>query len=186
MEIRPVRPADLDRLIDIDGTIESSEYLHVEQSGEGVGTAWKIESRPLRERRIDRNQPSDEATFLMKQVVNGIEDGLALLAEHEQINVATLVARHEPEYRTMRVVDLRVDFEHRREGLGSAMVYQLITEAKSRELRAVATETRTDNSPAAQFLAKCGFDLAGLDVRRYTNHDLVKEAATLFWYASLD
>jgi ribosomal protein S18 acetylase RimI-like enzyme len=186
MEIRPIRPADLDRLIDIDGTIESDQYLHVEHTGEGPESVWKIDQRPMREKRIDRNHPTDETTFLMKQIVTGIEDGLALLAEHEQINVATLVARHEPQFGTMRVVDLRVDFEHRREGLGSAMIYQLITEAKSRELRAASAEARTDNFPAAQFLAKCGFDLAGLDVRRYTNHDLVKEAATLFWYASLD
>ncbi|HSZ55857.1 MAG TPA: GNAT family N-acetyltransferase [Tepidisphaeraceae bacterium] len=186
MEIRPIRPADFDRLIDIDGTIESGSYLHVEQTGEGLEASWKLQERPLREKRMDRNQPTDEITFLMKQIVTGMDDGVALLAEHDQINVATLLARPEPQFRTMRIVDLRVDFEHRREGLASAMIYQLITESRSRELRAVAAETRTDNFPAARFLSKCGFDLAGLDSRRYTNHDLVKEAATLFWYASLD
>jgi hypothetical protein len=50
----------------------------------------------------------------------------------------------------------------------------------------VAAETTTDNWPAAMLLTKCGFDLAGLDERRRTNHDLVKEAVTLFWYAALD
>jgi len=84
------------------------------------------------------------------------------------------------------VLDVRVDFEHRRQGLASAMVYQVITEARNRELRAVSVDSRTDNFPAAQFFAKCGFDLAGLDLRRHSNHDLVKESATMFWYASLD
>jgi len=186
MEIRPIRPADLDRLIDIDGTIESSSYLHVESSGEGLAMGWKLEERPLREKRMDRNAPTDDMVFMMKQLVTGVEEGIALLAEHEQVNVATLIAKLEPEYATLRVLDLRVDFEHRRQGLASAMVYQVITEARSRELRAVAAGTRTDNFPAAQFFAKCGFDLSGLDVRRHTNHDLVKESATLFWYASLD
>ena len=50
----------------------------------------------------------------------------------------------------------------------------------------MAAATLTDNYPAAQFFVKCGFELAGLDCRRWTNHDLVKEAVTLFWYASLD
>ena len=186
MEIRPIRPADLDRLIDIDGTIESSQYLHIDQAGEGLSASWKIEERPLRQKRTDRNQPSDESLFVMKQIVNGIEEGIALLAEHEQVNVATLVALQAAEFGTLRVIDLRVDFEHRRQGLGSAMIYQVISEAKNRELRAVQAQSRTDNFPGAQFLAKCGFDLAGLDLRRYTNHDLVKEAATLFWYAALD
>jgi ribosomal protein S18 acetylase RimI-like enzyme len=186
MEIRAIRPADLDRLIDIDGTIESISYLHVEHAGEGLEMSWKLQERPLREKRIDRNQPTDEIAFLMKQLVTGAEEGIALLAEHDQINVATLIARTEPEYQTMQVIDLRIDYEHRRQGLGSAMMYQVIAESRSRELRAVSAQTRTNNFPAAQFLVRCGFDLTGLDVRRHSNHDLVKEAATLFWYASLD
>src|SRR4051812_40440582 len=134
MEIRSIRPADLDRLIDIDGTIESTSYLHVEHTGEGLAMSWKLEERPLREKRIDRNQQSDEAAFMMKQIVTGTEEGITLLAEHDRVNVATLTARLEPEFGTMRVIDLRVDFEHRREGLGSAMVYQVIAESRNREL----------------------------------------------------
>ena len=186
MEIRPVRPPDLDRLIDIDGTIQSHQYLHVEAAGEGLAATWKLEERPLRQKRMERNQPTDDMQFLLKQVVTGVEDGIALLAEHEQINVALLLAKAEPQFGTLRVLDLRVDYEHRREGVGSAMMYQVISEAKNNDLRAVSVETRTDNFPAAQFLSKCGFDLAGLDSRRLSNHDLVKEAVTLFWYAALD
>ncbi|HXE52311.1 MAG TPA: GNAT family N-acetyltransferase [Tepidisphaeraceae bacterium] len=186
MEIRPVRAADLDRLIDIDGTIESDQYLHVEHAGEGLARSWKIEERPLRQRKTDRNQASDDVLFTLKQVVTGIEEGMAILADHDGVNVALLVARLEPQYGTMKVLDVRVDYEHRRQGLGSAMTYQVVSEARNRELRAVSAETRTDNFPAAKFLEKCGFDLAGLDARRHTNHDLVKEAVTLFWYAALD
>ena len=186
MEIRPIRPADLDRLIDIDGTIESTHYLHIDYAGEGLAATWKVQERLLREKRMERNQPTDESEFMLKQVVSGIEEGVALLAEHDGVNVAVMLAHQEPGYGTLRIVDLRVDFEHRREGLGSAMVFQAITEARNRALRAVSAETRTDNFPAARFLSKSGFDLAGLDARRYSNHDPVKEAATLFWYASLD
>ncbi|HSU68960.1 MAG TPA: GNAT family N-acetyltransferase [Tepidisphaeraceae bacterium] len=186
MEIRPVRPPDLDRLIDIDGTIESSDYLHVERSGEGFTGGWKIEQRALREKRMDRNAPTDETLFLLRQIVNGADEGFALLANHDGINLALLVAKLEPDFRTLHVLDLRVDFEQRRQGLGSAMLFQTIAHAREQELRAVATETRTDNFPAAQFLTKSGFELAGLDSRRLTNHDLVKEAVTLFWYASFD
>ena len=186
MEIRPIRAGDLGRLIDIDGTIDSTDYLHVERSGEGIAGSWTIEPRPLREKRMDRNQQTDEIDFALKQIVGGAEDGVALLAEHDQVNVAILVARQEPQFGTMKLVDVRVDFEHRRQGLGSAMVYQCIMEARSRGNRAVAAESRTDNAPAAHFLVKSGFDLCGLDVRRNSNHDLVKEAVTLFWYAALD
>ena len=66
------------------------------------------------------------------------------------------------------------------------MIYQAISESRARGLRRIAAQTRTDNFPAARFLLESAFDLTGLDTRRYTNHDLVKETVTLFWYASLD
>jgi ribosomal protein S18 acetylase RimI-like enzyme len=186
MEMRPVRPADLDRLIDIDGTIESTSYLHVEKSGEGVAGSWKLEERPLREKRMERNSPTDETLFVLRQVATGVEDGLALIADYDGIYVALLIAKLEAESGVLRLHDLRVDFEHRRQGLGSAMIFRAISDARERKLRAVAADTRTDNFPAANFLSKCGFELSGLDVRRHTNHDLVKEMVTLFWYVALD
>jgi GNAT superfamily N-acetyltransferase len=122
----------------------------------------------------------------VRQVASGAEEGLALLAEHEDMPVALLVATSDPSAGILRIHELRVDFDHRREGLGLALVYQAISQARDQELRAVAAETTTDNWPAAMLLTKCGFDLTGLDERRKTNHDLVKEAVTLFWYAALD
>jgi ribosomal protein S18 acetylase RimI-like enzyme len=79
-----------------------------------------------------------------------------------------------------------VDYDLRRQGLGMALVYQIVQKTREAELRAVTAETRTNNFPANQLLLKCGFDLGGLDTRRHTNHDMVKESATLLWYASLD
>ena len=66
------------------------------------------------------------------------------------------------------------------------MMFQVIAQAREQGLRAVTAESTTDNMPAARFLLKCGFDLAGLDAQRLSNHDLVKEAVTLTWYAALD
>jgi GNAT superfamily N-acetyltransferase len=187
MQIRPVKPADLDLLSEIDGTIESSKYLHVERSGEGLaGLGWKLHERPVRERLVRSNPLDDDRRFIVRQVASGAEEGLALMAEHEDVPVALLVASADPSAGILRVNELRVDFDHRREGLGLALIYQAISHARELELRAVAAETTTDNWPAAMLLTKCGFDLAGLDERRRTNHDLVKEAVTLFWYAALD
>ena len=186
MEIRPARVQDLDALIEIDGTIDSSHYLHVERNGQGVAVQWRLEERPLREKRIIRNRPTDDIQFLLKQIAAGIEDGLALLAEHEGVMVAQMVAQPRAPLGTMEIIDLRVDSDHRREGLATAMLYQVIADARQKELRAVAAACRTDNMAAARLLAKSGFDLAGIDTQRHTNHDLVKESATLFWYAALD
>jgi GNAT superfamily N-acetyltransferase len=186
MEIRPVTPADLDDLAEIDGTIESASYLHLDRSGEGLSVSWKLSERPLRETRILPNRLDDERLFTLKQVVGGIDEGLALLAEHGGAKVALLLAQVEPARNAIRIHDLRVDFDHRREGLATALLFQAIHTAREQGLRAVAAETLTDNLPGAMLLQKCGFELAGLDAQRLTNHDMVKESATLFWYAALN
>jgi GNAT superfamily N-acetyltransferase len=186
MQIRPVTPLDLSGLYDIDGTIESSHYLHLDRTGEGLDVSWKLAERPLREKRTLPNRLSDERQFLLKQVATGADEGIVLIADHEDVPVAMLLAQAEPEYGTIRVHDLRVDFDQRRQGLATAMMYQVIATAREQGLRAVTAESTTDNLPAARFLLKCGFDLSGLDARRFSNHDLVKESVTLHWYAALD
>ncbi len=186
MQIRPVTPADLDGLYDIDGTIESTEYLHVDRTGDGIDVGWTLAQRPLREKRMAPNRLDDDRQFLLKQIVTGADEGIVLVAEHDGVPVAMLLTQVDPGVGTMRVRDMRVDYDHRREGLGTAMMFQVIATARDQGLRAVAAESTTDNVPAAEFLLKCGFDLDGLDVRRTSNHDLVKECVTLYWYAALD
>jgi ribosomal protein S18 acetylase RimI-like enzyme len=187
MQIRAGHLADLDHLIDLDGTIEASEYLHLERAGgEGLAMSWRLEERPLREKRIDANAVGDDERFVLKQLLTGADDGIVLAAEHDGNVMALAAARAEPQRQTLAVVDVRVDFEYRRQGLGSAMLYQIITHAREAGQRAVTAVTLTNNIVAARFLAKAGFDLGGVDTHFASNHDLVKEAVALFWYAALD
>lgn len=200
MEIRPVQPADLDLLSEIDGTVQSTDYLHVDRlasqsAGAGddddsadaaLSAGWRLAQRPLRERLVRPNPMDDEQRLAVKMVATGADEGIALMAEHDGLPVALAVAVPDAARGVLRLVDLRVDFDLRRQGLATALLYAVVADARDRELRAVAAETTTDNAPAAGLLAKCGFELAGLDERRLSNHDLVKETVTLFWYAPLD
>src|SRR5688500_20335959 len=83
MEIRSATARDLDSLADIDGTVESARYLHLEQGGEGLAAIWRLEERPLREKMIDPNRLGDEVMFVAKQIVTGADEGMVLIAEHE-------------------------------------------------------------------------------------------------------
>jgi len=186
MQIRPAQPDDLDGLIDIDGTIESMKYLHLERTGEGLAQTWQLQERPAREKLLDSNAVDDDGRFALKQVLGGVEEGIVLVAEHDGQLVALAVAQPEIEKKTLRLIDLRVDYDFRRQGLGIALLYQLIAQAREGEMRAVTARTLTNNFPAAQFLLKAGFDLGGVDTHFLSNHDLVKEAVSLFWYAALD
>ena len=186
MEIRPLRPQDLEALSEIDATVDSTEYLHLEQSGEGLSVAWKLEKRPLRQKQIQPNPIDEQNAFALKQIATGADEGFALLAEHEGAPVALLLARPDYPGNTLHLLDLRVDYDHRREGLATAMIYQAINHAREAQFRAVTADVRANNVPANQLLLKCAFDLSGIDTKRHSNHDVVKEAATLIWYAALD
>jgi ribosomal protein S18 acetylase RimI-like enzyme len=186
MEIRPATTRDLPGVIEIDATVESHRYLHVDRSGEGLSALWKVEERPFRTRLIEAVPMDEERQFLFRQIVGGIEDGLALVATHDDETVGLLLAQPRLTEGVLQVLDLRVDFDHRREGLATAMMFQAIQTARDAGHRAVMAETAANNHPAAQLLDKLGFQLAGLDTQRYSNHDLVKEAVTLVWYAPLD
>jgi GNAT superfamily N-acetyltransferase len=191
MQIRPAIRADLEMFRDIDGVVDSTDYLHVEKSGEGVGISIKIEPRPLREKLILANRLSDDAFFAYRQVTEANDEGIALVAEHGGVIVAAAVAQLRidpalPGSSPLNIVDLRVDFDFRRQGLATAMLYQIIQNARERQSRAVYAEAAANNFPAHELLLKCGFELSGLDTRRQSNHDLIKECATMLWYVPLD
>jgi ribosomal protein S18 acetylase RimI-like enzyme len=186
MLIRPGNAADFDNLLEIDGTVDSQRYLHLERTGNGMAIQWRLEDRPLRSKLIQANSLDDDKKFLARQILTGIQEGILLVAEHEDALAAMLMAQQVPEANTLRLIDVRIDFDFRRQGIGTAMVFQLIQQAREQSVRAVMAETRTNNHPANQFLAKTGFELAGVDAQKYSNHDMVKEAATLFWYVAMD
>jgi RimJ/RimL family protein N-acetyltransferase len=186
MHIRPATLADMELLIEIDGTIESMDYLHLERSGEGLGLAWKLNQRPHRSKLIESNAMDDERRFTLKQILTGADEGLALAAEHDEVPVALALAVPEPSHGTLKLVDLRVDYDMRKQGIATVLGYQVVNHAKDLGLRAVVAETRTNNLPANKLMQKLAFEIAGIDTHRHSNHDIVKEAATIFWYAALD
>lgn len=185
MEIRPMTPADLDDLRDIDATAESSQYLHVERIGEGLAFSWKTELRPLREKRAHRHPLDDDRHFTIKQIVTGADDGIALVAQHDGRPVAATAAIPDASTGILRLIDLRVDFDFRRQGLASAMLFQLIAQARARGLRAIMAQSTADDFPALSLLSKLSFESAGLDTHFRSNHDLVKESVVLFFYLPL-
>jgi ribosomal protein S18 acetylase RimI-like enzyme len=185
MQIRPTVVNDIRNLSEIDATIEASQYLHVDRSGEGVNISWKIEPRSLRSKLIDPNHVTDNLTSSLRHVIGGIEDGVAQLAEHEHQPVGLVVAQIRHEAGTLEILDLRVDYDLRRQGIGSALLFEIIKVAREKELRAVSAHTLSNNFPIAAFLAKTGFELTGLDTHKHFNHDLVKESVSLFWYLPL-
>lgn len=185
MQIRPLRPDDLDLIDEIDATISADRYLFVERASEGLAGTFRVEERTHPATRIESNPIADDLRFTLKQVATGIEDGLAVVAEHGGVPIGAVLATRTPDGSVVELVDVRVDFDRRRDGLGSALVFQAINYGREGEARAVRAITSSNNQPVAALLAKLGFELAGLDTFRESNHDLVKERTSLVWYLPL-
>ena len=186
MELRPAVEADTEAVLEIDGTVESHRYLHVDHAGEGTDVRWSVQDRPLRERLILPRPMDDEQRFTFKLIVTGVDDGTATVVVHDGAIVALLVTKPDVTAMVLRVVDLRVDFDQRREGLATALMFGAIAAARDGQMRAVTADVPANNGPAHALLLKLGFALAGLDTHRFSNHDLVKETVTLVWYLPLD
>jgi GNAT superfamily N-acetyltransferase len=186
MEIRRATSRDLPAIEEIDGTVESQRYLHIERTGEGMQMAWRIEERLLRQRLIEPFRLDDSRRLALRQIVEGMDEGIALVAEYESELVALGLAQLNPETSVLHILDVRVDSDHRRQGLASGIVFQMVQDARARSCRAISAQTTANNFPANQMFSHLSFDLAGLDTCHRSNHDLVKESVTLFWYAALD
>jgi GNAT superfamily N-acetyltransferase len=185
MQIRPMTASDLDNLREIDGTVSSTEYLHIERTGEALAVAWKIEPRKLREKYLERRALDDDQYFAIKQIATGADEGVAFVADYSGVLVAAAGAQQDSLTGALRLIDLRVDSDYRRQGIGSGLIFQIIQFARDKELRAVTAQLPANNFPGHEFLSKFGFELTGLDTHRMSNYDLVKETATLFWYLTL-
>ena len=96
MEIRPLTVPDLRFLGDIDAVIESTQYLHLERSGDGVMVSMKVEARPLREKKIVANPIDDDLAMSYRQIAAGEDEGIALAAEHDGQLVAAALAQPQP------------------------------------------------------------------------------------------
>lgn len=182
MTIRPAVADDLADLHEIDGTVESTQYGHIEQTATDGTFSWKLDWRPTREKLILPAALDDDSKFMLRQIVTGGDEGVAMTAEHDDTPVALLLAQADTARGVMNVLDLRVDYDFRRQGIATVLLYQLIERAKDDDLRAAYMTTRTNNAPAARLLEKMGWELSGIDTKRHDNHDLVKESATLIWY----
>jgi len=75
-------------------------------------------------------------------------------------------------HRTGWINDMAVSKNHRRQGIGTALLQAAFHWAKEEKLRAVMAEAQTKNHPAISFLRKHGFVFCGFNDRYYLNQDI--------------
>lgn len=99
------------------------------------------------------------------------QDGL-LVAEIDNTIVGYIALNQDGTLRTTWATDLAVMREHRRQGIGSALVIAGQEWAKQNESRRLILEMQPKNYPAIQLAKKLGFELCGYNDHYFSNHDI--------------
>ncbi len=167
MIIRPATLADINSCLDIDHTCYTDHVWQMKFEAGERKTAVTFDVIRL-PRRMKVEYPRD-----LQQLVDDWQlDQEFLVAEldDEVAGYIDVIAR--PWTQTAWIVNLAVDAEHRREGLGKALVLHARQWAREQGLRALMAEATTKNYPALCFFQKLGFQFCGFNDYYYTNEDI--------------
>ncbi|MGZ9226837.1 MAG: GNAT family N-acetyltransferase [Anaerolineales bacterium] len=78
--------------------------------------------------------------------------------------------------------DFAVDAQHRRHGIGGALMQRAMEWAKDKGFPGIMLETQNNNVAACRFYESCGFELGGFDVYLYKGLNRATDEIALYWY----
>lgn len=82
--------------------------------------------------------------------------------------------------RTLWIWEFHVLENHRRQGIGRALMDALEAEARRIGMRTMLVEVQNTNVPAIRFYRQVGFEVEGIDLSYYTNTDLTDFEVAIF------
>jgi ribosomal protein S18 acetylase RimI-like enzyme len=80
------------------------------------------------------------------------------------------------------VVDIAVDVQNRRIGIGRELIARAIRWAKDNKLPGIRLETQDNNVAACLFYERLGFKLGGFDQYLYKGIEGIEDEVALYWY----
>lgn len=179
--IRPMTPADVARLGEIDANFESAVHLDVVKAVDGLNVSWRLIERPLVPPFVctDFDLDEKERREIGRRLKKG--DGLWRVAEAAGRLVGMVDVERRAWNNSAWVWNIAVNRDDRGQGIGAALMRTVIAWGRRKGLRAIVLETQTNNWPACRFYRRLGFQLSGLDDHYYTNQDIAQKEVALFW-----
>jgi ribosomal protein S18 acetylase RimI-like enzyme len=166
-EIRPASPPDLTRLMAIDHSCLSDYVWQLELRRE----AGQITSS-FREVRLPRTvkvvYPRDPMS--LSELWNK-RDGL-LVASEEAIPIGYLGIVEERSSALMRVTDLVVSPERRRQGVASSLLTAAQSWTIDRGIQRIILEMQSKNQPCIRLAQKFGYEFCGYNDQYYPTQDV--------------
>jgi ribosomal protein S18 acetylase RimI-like enzyme len=187
MEYETLTEEHLPRLGEIRADYVSDKYLRVvKATGEGpLATGYRLEADelhpPFRSQGLSIVRAKDRDEIAARMA----EHNLQLVVEEDRRLIALLDAEIETWRGVLKVWNLLVDEEHRRQGIGTELMHKAEQFAAQHHCRAITVEAQATNWPALSFYTKIGFGICGVDDHFYTNRDLERKEVALFLYREL-
>jgi len=108
-----------------------------------------------------------------------IDEPRVFTAELEGKQVGWIELGFQKWNKRMRIWELLVKEEFRRNGIGTLLVDHAVKLSRKRRARMLVVETQSCNVPAINFYLKNGFELIGFDVAAYSNEDIKRKEVRL-------
>lgn len=167
IEIRPALSTDYEHLFNIELSSQTEYVWQMDRLvEEGQITIGFREVRLPRAIQVECPLPKDslvkiaqKASGVLAAVLQGVPVGYIILDE-------SMVPSG------VWIRNLAVAEQHRRQGIGSALLISAQEWASRRRLRKIFLETQSKNYPAIRLAVKLGFELSGYNDRYYANQDI--------------
>jgi ribosomal protein S18 acetylase RimI-like enzyme len=109
-----------------------------------------------------------------------LEQKLSLCAYLNGEMVAIAIAEEQSWNHTLLLWEFHVLKEKQGKGIGIQLMEALKKRAYTAGLRAIVCETQNTNLPAIRFYRRLGFEIDGVDLSYYTNHDIHQGEVAIF------
>ena len=167
IEIRPINSEDVKSLKSIDHAGNTTHVWQMERKiDEGQVT---INFREIRLPRKVRVEYPRKLSYLTNSISS---DETILVARLEEITIGYVRVKVLPTINSLSVVDLVVDKDQRRQGVGSALVFAAQEWGIQHGLRRMILETQSKNYAAIQLAQKLGYEFCGYNDHYYENQDI--------------
>lgn len=183
IEVRPLvrwNPGDIHRLIT--GYI-SGEIYRVSKQESPTITTIRLEIQPLPQPYIKREVITADDLELYQRLVR---EGRCLGAFEGSDLVGLALNELRRWNRTLWIWEFHIAEMLRRQGMGRKLMEAVVALARREEARVVGLETQNTNAPAIRFYRATGFEMEGIDLSLYTNHDMTDFEVAIYMKRKLE
>jgi ribosomal protein S18 acetylase RimI-like enzyme len=185
VDFKPLTVDHIRRLGDIRADYISERYIRLSKTGEGGEIGFSLRAKSLLEsfqsQGLSIVRQRDREEILSRMGAKSVQ----LVAEEKGRLIALLDAQVESWRRVLKIQNLLVDRDQRRQGIGTELLRRAIEFAEEKRCRAISLEAQATNWPALNFYLSAGFQVCGVDDHHYTNRDLDRKEVALFLYREL-